>query len=153
MAEFVRSPHIILYDHVHNCTSYLLCFSTGQMTGATKNCWRIRFQKLYVSYSTGIQCSVAQHNQGKNRQSIWWGKVQTSFWFDVGGLVSDMLLLSTVFIKTFTQNNLKPHEFIRKPWIKFHAWRLAPCIVHKCGKTSIDTSNRVLDRKKYRLTG
>ena len=44
-------------------------------------------------------------------------------------------------------------EFIRKPWIKFHAWRWAPCIVHKCGKTSIDTSNRLLDRKKYQLTG
>ena len=31
--------------------------------------------------------------------------------------------------------------------------RWVPCIIHKCGKTSIDTSNRVLDRKKYRLTG
>ena len=81
------------------------------------------------------------------------GTFLTYLRFDVGGLVSDMLLLSMVFIKTFTQINLKLHEFIRKPWIKFHAWRWAPCIVHKCGKTSIDTSNRVLDRKKYRLTG
>ena len=62
------------------------------------------------------------------------GTFVTYLRFDVGGLVSDMLLLSTVFIKTFTQINLKPHEFILKPWIKFHAWRWAPCIVHKCGK-------------------
>ena len=29
LRSFVRIRwHIILYDHVHNCTSYLLCFST-----------------------------------------------------------------------------------------------------------------------------
>ena len=37
------------------------------------------------------------------------GTFVTYLRFDVGGLVSDMLLLSTVFIKTFTQINLKPH--------------------------------------------
>ena len=104
--EFVRSPrsrHLSGTKTEDNNS----CNCEHGRTGlyAIKNCWRIRFQKPYVSYSTGMQCSVAQHNQGKNRQSIWWGKVKT------------------------------------------------PCIVHKCGKTSIDTSNRVLDRKKYRLTG
>ena len=38
LRSFVRiSPAVemaLMYDHVHNCTSYLLCFSTGQMTGA-----------------------------------------------------------------------------------------------------------------------
>ena len=41
-------------------------------------------------------------------------------------LVSDMLLFSTVFIKTFTQINLKPHEFIRKTMDKISCLALGP---------------------------
>ena len=107
-----------------------LCETELTYTGGTTN----MLNHLRLKHNTGIE-----HENTPQKQP------------SMAEFVSDMLLLSTVFIKTFTQINLKPHEFIRKPWIKFHAWRWAPCIVHKCVKTSIDTSNRVLDRKKYRL--
>ena len=120
-----------------------LCETELTYTGGTTN----MLNHLRLKHNTGIE-----HENTPQKQPYMAEFVRSPRSRHLSGTKAEEITRA-IAIKTFTQINLKPHEFLRKPWIKFHAWRWAPCIVHKCGKTSIDTSNRVLDRKKYRLTG